>query len=129
MRRTAAAFTALVLCYPCQSWSQDSTATLVAICDRAAASPLDQNRPTGVEGVAPDKIDPKIAIPACGAAAKAAPNDPRTAFQLGRAHFAAKDYESARAQYTKADEMGYAVATNNLAVMYLDGLGVPATRS
>jgi thioredoxin-like negative regulator of GroEL len=98
MRQSAAAFTGLVLlCYPCPSWSQDSTATLIAICDQAAAPPLDQSRPTGVAGVALEKIDPKIAIPACDAAAKAAPNDPRVAFLLGRAYLAAKDYESARA--------------------------------
>ncbi len=125
MGRTAAAVAVFVLCCPCQSWSQDSTASPIATCDQAAASPLDQNRPGGVEGVAPDKIVPNIAIPACAAAAKDAPNDARIAFQLGRAYFAAKDYESARAQYTKADELGYALATNNLAVMYLDGLGVP----
>jgi TPR repeat protein len=128
MRRTAAAFTALALCCPCQSWSQDSTATLIAICDRAAASPLDQNRPTGIEGVTPGKIDPTIAVPACTAAVKAAPNDARIAYQLGRAYFAAKNHESARVQYAKADEMGYALATNNLAVMYLDGLGVPSDK-
>jgi hypothetical protein len=77
MRKTAAAFTALVLlCYPCPSWSQDRTATLIAICDQAAAPPLDQGRPTGVAGVALEKIDPKIAIPACDAAAKAGSHCP-----------------------------------------------------
>ena len=62
MRQTAAACTAVVLlCYPCPSWSQDSTATLIAICDQAAAIPLDQSRPTGVAGVVSEKIDPKAA--------------------------------------------------------------------
>src|ERR1700690_886532 len=68
MRQTAAAFTAgVLLCYPCPSWSQDRPTTLIAICDEAAAIPLDQSRPTGVAGVATEKIDPKIAIPACDA--------------------------------------------------------------
>ena len=79
---------------------------MVAICDQAAASPLDHNRPPDVAGVAPDKIDPKIAIPARDAAAKAAPNDPRIAFQLARAYFAAKAYEVARVQYAKRRPTG-----------------------
>ena len=107
MRQTAAAFTALVLlCYPCPSWAQDSTATLIAICDQAAAAPRDQSRPTGVAGVVLEKIDPKIAIPACDAAAKAAPNDPRVAFQLGRAYLAAKQYGAAHGHFKFAADQG-----------------------
>jgi TPR repeat protein len=124
MRQTAAAFTALVLlCYPCPSWPQDSTATLVAICDQAAAIPLDQSRPTGVAGVVLEKIDPKIAIPACDAAAKAAPNDPRVAFQLGRAYYAAKAYESARAHFKLAADQGNAGGQNGLGKFYETGRG------
>jgi hypothetical protein len=84
--------------------AQDSTPT--SICDQAAASPVDQDRPAGVLGVAADQIDPKIAIPACEAAAAAAPNDPRIAFQLARAYEAAKAYEPARVQYAKAADQG-----------------------
>ena len=124
MRQTAAAFTAVVLlCYPCPSWSQDSPATLIAICDQAAAIPLDQSRPTGVAGVVTEKIDPKIAIPACDAAAKAAPNDPRVAFQLGRAYLAAKEYESARAHFKFATDQGSAGGQNGLGRLYANGLG------
>jgi hypothetical protein len=115
MRRTAAAFTALVLlCYPCPSWSQDSAATLVAICDRAAAIPLDKSRPTGAAGVPLGKIDLKIAIPACEAAAKVAPNDPRVASQLGRAFLAAKAYDSSRAYFKLAADQGDAFAQTAL---------------
>jgi uncharacterized protein len=103
--------------------AQDSV--LSKSCDEAAASPLDENRPSNVPGVAPDKIDPKVAIPACEAAAKEAPDDPRIAFQLGRAYFAAKVYESARTQYEKATKARYGLAANNLASIYLEGLGVP----
>jgi hypothetical protein len=45
------------------STSQVSTATLIAICDQVAAPPSTRNRPTGVAGVAVEKIDPQIAIP------------------------------------------------------------------
>jgi TPR repeat protein len=124
MRQTAAAFTVLVLlCHPCPSWSQGSTATLIAICDQAAASALDQSQPTGVAGVALEKIDPKIAIPACDAAAKAAPNDPRVAFQLGRAYLVAKAYESARAHFKFAADQGNAGGQNGLGVLYANGRG------
>lgn len=97
-------------------------------CDVAAASPLDQNRPKGVSGVSIDKIDPKIAVPACEGAATVLPRDTRIAYQLGRAYFAAKAYESARMQYDRASKEGYALATNNLANIYMEGLGVPVDR-
>lgn len=126
MLRVFATFAALLALYPLSAKAQDASAALIAICDQAAASPLDKNRPADVAGVVPDKIEPKIAIPACEAALKAAPNDPRIMFQLGRAYFAAKAYESARTQYAKADEIGYPLAANNLASIYGDGLGVVA---
>jgi len=115
---------ALCLLCVCSVSAQDNIAALAAICDQAAASPLDQTRPAGIPGVEIDKVDPKIAVPACEAAAKAAPNDPRIAYQLGRAYFAAKTYESARAQYVKADQAGHGLASNNLAVLYAEGQGV-----
>ena len=88
-----------------------------------AAIPLDQSRPTGVAGVATEKIDPKIAIPACDAAAKAAPDDPRVAFQLGRAYLAAKEYESAHAHFKFAADQGDAGGQNGLGVLYQLGRG------
>jgi tetratricopeptide (TPR) repeat protein len=126
MRQTAGALTVLVLlCHPCPSWSQGSTATLIAICDQAAASALDQSQPTGVTGVALEKIDPKIAIPACDAAAKAAPKDPRVAFQLGRAYLVAKAYESARGHFKFAADQGNAGGQNGLGALYANGRGGP----
>jgi tetratricopeptide (TPR) repeat protein len=126
MRLIAAAFILSIVCIPSSSRAEGEAAALIAICDQAAASPLDKNRPPGVAGVAPDKVDPKIAIPACEAAAKAAPTNPRIMYQLGRAYNGAKAYESARAQYEKADTAGYALAANNLAAIYLAGDGVLA---
>jgi hypothetical protein len=113
----------VLLCHPCPSWSQDSTATLIAVCDQAAATPLDQSRPTGAAGLVLEKIDPKIAIPACDAAAKAEPNNPRVAFQLGRAYLAAKDYESARAHFKFAADQGDAGGQNGLGLLYATGRG------
>lgn len=126
MRWVAAVFMTSIICCPSSLRAEGEAAALVAICDQAAASPLDTKRPAGVAGVPADKVDPKIAIPACEAASKAAPNDPRIAFQLGRAYYAAKAYESARAQYEKADAAGYALASNNLAAIYMAGDGVLA---
>ena len=124
MRQSAAAFTGLVLlCYPCPSWSQDSTATLIAMRSGRGNPPRSEPARTGVAGVALEKIDPKIAIPACDAAAKAAPNDPRVAFQLGRAYLAAKDYESARAHLKFAADQGDAGGQNSFGNMYRDGRG------
>jgi eukaryotic-like serine/threonine-protein kinase len=93
-------------------------------CDLAAASPFDKERPRSVAAVASDKIDPNVAVPACEAAANAAPDDGRMMFQLGRSYGAAKDYEKARVAYRKADELGNVLATNNIGALYSDGLGV-----
>lgn len=124
MRRVSAIVLGLLISSVTTAAAQDPVQQLVAICDQAAASPLDKNRPAGAAGVDADKVNPTIAIPACEAAAKAAPDDPRVAFQLGRAYGALKAYESARAQYAKADQLGYFLATNNLAMLYWDGIGV-----
>ncbi|HEY1544171.1 MAG TPA: tetratricopeptide repeat protein [Xanthobacteraceae bacterium] len=124
MKRSHFIFIAICACASGVARADDSS-TLTSICDQAAASPFDTTRPAGVAGVAPDKIDTKIAVPACEAAVKAAPNDPRIAYQLGRAYFAAKAYESARAQYERADAAGFAPAAFNLAAIYHEGLGVP----
>jgi|GEM_PF-5269679 len=122
--------TALTVLQAGQVQAQDrSSSALMQICDQAAASPLDDRRPSGVSGVDAEKVDPKVAVPACEAAAKAAPTDPRVAFQLGRAYLAAKAYESALAVFEKADGLGYVLAANNLAAMYSRGLGVPVDKA
>ena len=112
-----------VLVLPAVAQNQDTAASLVLACDRAAASPSDTNRPAGIAGVPSDKLDPQIAIAACEAAATVAPNDPRIMFQLGRAHAAAKAYESARVQFSRASDLDYAAAQANLGFFYAAGLG------
>ena len=111
-----------VLVLPAVAQNQDTAASLVLACDRAAASPSDTNRPAGIAGVPSDKLDPQIAIAACEAAATVAPNDPRIMFQLGRAHAAAKAYESARVQFSRASDLDYAAAQANLGFFYAAGM-------
>ena len=62
-----------IVCLAFTATVQAKDETLALICDQTAASPRDADRPPGVAGVASEKIDPQIAIPACEAAAKAAP--------------------------------------------------------
>jgi serine/threonine-protein kinase len=97
---------------------------LKKLCDAAAASPLDKDRPRSITAIPSDKIDPSIAVPACEAAAKAAPDDGRMLFQLGRSYGAAKDYGKAMAAYRRADELGIALATSSIGALYSEGLGV-----
>src|SRR4051812_13922469 len=97
----SASCAALSLCVT-SAFAQNESDALKAICDQAAANAWDLTRPAGVPGVANNKMDAKIAISACEAAAKVAPDDPRIAYQLGRSYLTVKAYESARAQFEKA---------------------------
>jgi hypothetical protein len=74
----------LVLVLAC-SQAQANPARLILECDRLAASNIDQDRLASVPGVPPNAIDATVAVPACEAAAKVAPEDRRILFQLGRA--------------------------------------------
>ena len=96
----------------------------IAACDAAAANPLSDDLPADVTGLRLWEIEPKVAVPACEAAAKLAPNDARIAYQLGRAYAAAKSFALALAEFTRADERGYPLAAYNLAWMYSDARGV-----
>ena len=118
--RIGATFFPIVLVSP--AFPQDPQNATLA-CDLAAASPTEKSRPFGVPGVFLASIDPKIAIPACQEAAAAAPENPQTLFQLGRAYAAAKANESARAYVQKASDLGYPPAQASLAVFYAFGVG------
>jgi TPR repeat protein len=96
----------------------------VSECDRLAASPSDEGRSSEVPGVPSEKIDATRAIPACEAALKANPNDPRVMFQLGRSYNAGHDYDGAVRQYLAAVAKNFALAAVNLGVLYQHGLGV-----
>jgi TPR repeat protein len=95
----------------------------VTDCDTYAASDADPQRKAG--GVASDKLNPALAIPACQAAMRQYPNSGRLMFQLGRAYVIAKNYEAAAKQYRNAAELGHALAQNNLGGLYASGKGVP----
>jgi len=94
----------------------------VTDCDKLAASPADPQRK--VAGILIEKINPDLAISACVTAVHQYPTAARLNFQLGRAYFKAKKYESAVDQYRKAAEQGYVTAQFNLGVLYEYGLGV-----
>lgn len=122
--RLACIAIAFVIGFGCPARADEKTVSeLLAACDQAAASPSDKSRPAGIAGVEPEKIDPRTAIPACEAAARAAPNDARMALQLGRAYGAANDHDAARIQYVKSYGMGNPLAANNLAALYANGRG------
>jgi TPR repeat protein/ABC-type uncharacterized transport system substrate-binding protein len=113
----------LVLVWPAFAQNQDKTAALVSACDRAAASPTDNDRPRDLVGVPSDRLDSQIAIGVCETAVATEPNNPRIMFQLGRAYAAAKAYESARVYFSKASDLGYAAARASLGSFYAMGRG------
>jgi len=92
-------------------------------CDAAAAAQFDQDRPASVTPVGLDKIDAAKAQSACEAAVAANPADRRLIYELGRAYLAAKDYPKALDLFKKASDLGSAMATSDLANMYIVGLG------
>lgn len=102
--------------------AQADAARLIAECDRLAASIEDPDRPSSVAGVPFGDIDPKLAVPACDAAAVAA-GDARMFYQLGRALSAGQQHEYARQAFAIADKSGYAMASVELGHMHEMGLG------
>jgi TPR repeat protein len=121
MRRVLLGLVTGLALVPANSVAEDVQSTRA--CDLTSTSPFDRLRPTGISGVAFDKIDAKIAIPACQAALAAAPANPRLLFQMGRAFDAIKDYDKARGFYEKAAGLGYATAQTALGVFYQNGRG------
>ena len=96
----------------------------VADCDKYAASDTDPD--AKAPGVSLEKVNPAAAVPACAAAVREFPNNPRLLFQLGRAYRAASDFNSAVEYYRKAAEQNYAAAQNSLGYAYANGQGIPA---
>jgi TPR repeat protein len=93
-------------------------------CDRLAATSFEDDLPLEVVGLAPSQVDPKLAVPACEAAVKAAPDNPRLMFQLGWAYERAGNYDGARDQFAAAHAKGYALGTLYLGGLYAAGKGV-----
>jgi hypothetical protein len=98
---------------------------LVTDCDRLASSPEDPQRPPGVGGTLPDKIDIVPALTACNAAMRQYPDVVRFVYQAGRIAYAQKDYVVARQLYEKAAAAGSPSAMINLGYLYEAGYGVP----
>lgn len=122
------------LCSAAQA--QDSAATQaaavqqLALCDALAAHPLDRDRPKeflGVDVIA--KTDVDAAVAACDKAASSFslsdPNMRRIAFELGRALEAQGKMAEAIESYKWASNKGSTMATVTLALLDLEGKGVP----
>jgi hypothetical protein len=104
------------------SVAQDlSVIDLVTECDILAAHPNDPERMA--EGVADDLIVPRLAIMACEDALTHEEDEPRFAFQLGRALLAVGREEEAVESFRTAAEQGHAAAWAYLGDVYQFGLG------
>lgn len=107
------------------AFAQDqSFLDLVDQCDVLAAHPNDPERMA--DGVTEDAIVPKLATMTCAAAAKRAPDEPRFAFQFGRALLAAGKQKEAFEQFVIASDRQYAAAYAYLGDAYQFGHGVQA---
>jgi len=97
--------------------------TAAASCDRLAASAEDIDRPSGVPGVALNRIQPRLAVDACRAALTLAPDHRRLQFQLSRALSVAGENAEARKWLVKSVAAGSVAAMSDLAVMLETGEG------
>lgn len=96
---------------------------LVTECDMLAAHPEDPQRMA--DGVSDDDIVPRLAIMACEDAIASDPEEPRYAFQLGRALLAMGRKEKAREQFEQAAKARYAAAEAYIGDLYQFGHAVP----
>src|SRR5439155_6836750 len=74
------------------------------------------------DGVADEKISTATAIQQCSLAVRQSPATARFHFQLGRAYFAAKQYDKAAPAFLKAQEAKYAPSFFYLGEVYRRGL-------
>jgi TPR repeat protein len=97
----------------------------VATCDRLASSPLDPNRPPGIDGVEYEDIVAAPAIAACRAAMAAEPRNVRLWFELARSEMKAGGADDEAINLLrKASADGHAGAMNALGLAYERGVGV-----
>jgi TPR repeat protein len=107
---------------PGMAQSRGSQEAPVTDCDAFAADPFDSDRKAS--GIPFEKINPKLALPACKGAIQQYPNSKRLAYQLGRAFDKIADYGSALFRYRQAAEQGYAPAQTAVGFAYANGNGV-----
>jgi uncharacterized protein len=87
-------------------------------CDRLAASSGDRQKLKTVKGVTYAALDIAVAKPACEAAVRDYPGDPRLMYQLARIYSKDKNPAEAMRLFRIAADKGYADAANGVAVMY-----------
>jgi hypothetical protein len=92
-------------------------------CDRLAAMPDDTGHPPNIPGVEVEKMNVAAATTACNEAMRLYPDVPRFVFEAGRVAIGRKDYAAARRLYDQAAAAGYAMALNNIGIMYEGGEG------
>lgn len=112
----------VVLAAAAHSPAHAQSADLV-LCDRLAADPTDPDKPADVKGtpdVAPSDI--ATAIRFCKVASA---GSRRALYQLGRAYAANRQMPDAIATYRRAADKGSTSAMVELAVMFVNGTGVP----
>jgi TPR repeat protein len=107
-----------------QDAAQRSVAPPITDCDRLAASPYDQDRPSGVAGVANNRSIDAAAAAACDDAMRRYPDVARFAYEAGRAAYGRGDYAAALAFFNTAIAKGSAAALAGLGVLYVEGSGV-----
>lgn len=90
-------------------------------CDHLAASPLDPQKQS--PGIAYDKLNANLAMPACKAAIAENPKVARLWFQYGRALEKANKLPDAIAAYLEAAKLNSGSAYNNIGELYRDGKG------
>lgn len=88
-------------------------------CDRLAAQPDDPAKVA--DGVDFDDLDAEQAISACRNAIRDNGSSPRFLYQLGRAYEKSGDVSQAVEHYRVAAERDYAMAANNLGLLYAEG--------
>jgi len=84
------------------AWQGRSKQAPITNCDRYAASDLD----SGKTGVPFEKIDPKIAIPACEEAVRTYPRSTRLIFELGRSYLKGGDFAAALVRFSAGGGAG-----------------------
>lgn len=99
-------------------------AAKVQPCDELAAAPDDADKHPKVAGVTLEKIVAADAVAACADAVNRFPTISRFPYQLGRAFFAAQNYDDALTNYKKAFELGSVRALFTLGTTYDRGDGV-----
>jgi tetratricopeptide (TPR) repeat protein len=98
---------------------------LVVDCDRLAAMPYDTGHTASLAGVALDKINVIAATSACNDAIQRYPDVARFVYEAGRAATARKDYPEAKRLYEQAAAASYALAMNNIGLIYEGDEGFP----